>query len=172
MVWYCYLLRNIQPEFANLTYNGSTNDPKRRLRQHNKEIKGGAKFTSITTGGWEIYCLMSGFPDHVNTLQAEWRFKHCTGKPGPRPKCYCGVAGRIRGLNEVLPLTNWTSKSVIDNRASSFKLFIVQDMVKHLDFSLIPENIEVVIVDKILEEHYSELSSASSLLPSSSSWNS
>ena len=166
MVWYCYLLRNTHPEFANLTYNGSTNDPKRRLRQHNKEIKGGARFTSRTNGGWEIYCLMSGFPDHVNALQAEWRFKHCTGKPGPRPKCYCGVAGRIRGLNEVLPLTNWTSKSVIDNRVSSFKLFIVQDMVKHLDFSLIPENIEVVIVDKILEEHYCDSSSSSSSIPS------
>ena len=154
MVWFCYLLRNVLPEFSNLTYNGSTNDPVRRLRQHNKEICGGAKFTSRTHGGWEIYCLMSGFPDHVNALQAEWRFKHCTGKPGPRPKSYCGVVGRIRGLNEVLPLENWTSKSTIDNRTSSFKLHIVKEMVSYLDLSLIPLNIEVIIVDKILAEHY------------------
>ena len=154
MVWFCYLLRNVLPEFSNLTYNGSTNDPVRRLRQHNKEICGGAKFTSRTHGGWEIYCLMSGFPDHVNALQAEWVIKHCLRKPGPRPKKYCGVAGRIRGLNEVLPLENWTSKSTIDNRTSSFKLHIVKDMVSYLDLSLIPLNIEVIIVDKILPEHY------------------
>ena len=154
MVWFCYLLRNVLPEFSNLTYNGSTNDPVRRLRQHNKEICGGAKFTSRTNGGWEIYCLMSGFPDHVNALQCEWVIKHCLRKPGPRPKKYCGVAGRIRGLNEVLPLENWTSKSTIDNRTSSFKLHIVKDMVSYLDLSLIPLNIEVIIVDKILPEHY------------------
>ena len=154
MVWFCYLLRNVLPEFSNLTYNGSTNNPVRRLRQHNKEICGGAKFTSRTHGGWEIYCLMSGFPDHVNALQAEWVIKHCLRKPGPRPKKYCGVAGRIRGLNEVLPLENWTSKSTIDNRTSSFKLHIVKDMVSYLDLSLIPLNIEVIIVDKILPEHY------------------
>ena len=154
MVWFCYLLRNVLPEFSNLTYNGSTNNPVRRLRQHNKEICGGAKFTSRTHGGWEIYCLMSGFPDHVNALQCEWVIKHCLRKPGPRPKKYCGVAGRIRGLNEVLPLENWTSKSTIDNRTSSFKLHIVKDMVSYLDLSLIPLNIEVIIVDKILPEHY------------------
>ena len=154
MVWFCYLLRNVLPEFSNLTYNGSTNDPVRRLRQHNKEICGGAKFTSRTHGGWEIYCLMSGFPDHVNALQAEWVIKHCLRKPGPRPKKYCGVAGRIRGLNEVLPLENWTSKSTIDNRTCSFKLHIVKDMVSYLDLHAIPSNIEVIIVDKLLPEHY------------------
>ena len=72
--WFCYLLRNKNLDYRNLTYNGSTNDPKRRLRQHNKEIKGGAKFTSRTNGGWEFYCLMVGFPNHVNTLQCEWRW--------------------------------------------------------------------------------------------------
>ena len=154
MTWFCYLLRNMNPKFSNLTYNGSTNDPKRRLRQHNGEIKGGARFTSRCSGGWTIYCLMSGFPDHVNALQCEWVIKHCLRKPGPRPKKYCGVAGRIRGLNEVLPLENWTSKSTIDNRTCSFKLHIVKDMVSYLDLSLIPSNIEVIIVDKILPEHY------------------
>ena len=143
VVWYCYILRNTKPEYKNLTYNGSTNDPKRRLRQHNGEIKGGANFTSKTKGGWEIYCLMSGFPDHVNALQCEWRFKHCTGKPGTRPKCYCGVAGRIKGLNEVLPLENWTSKSTIDNKTQQFKLYIMEDVADHLDRSIIPSNIEI-----------------------------
>ena len=97
---------------------------------------------------------MSGFPDHVNALQCEWVIKHCLRKPGPRPKKYCGVAGRISGLNEVLPLEKWTSKSTIDNRTCSFKLHIVKDMVSYLDLSLIPLNVEVIIVDTIMPEHY------------------
>lgn len=154
--WYCYLLRNSHEKYSRLTYNGSTNNPTRRLRQHNSEICGGARFTSRTNGGWNIYCLMSGFPDHVNALQCEWRWKHCSGKPGPRSKEYCGVAGRIRGLNEVLGLRNWTSKSVADNLTSNFKLYIVRSMVGYLDISLLPQNIEVIIVESesILPEHY------------------
>ena len=152
--WFCYLLRNQKFEYRNLTYNGSTNDPKRRLRQHNKEIKGGARFTSRTNGGWEFYCLMVGFPNHVNTLQCEWRWKHCTGKPGSRPKCYCGVSGRISGLNEVLHLDHWTSKSIENNRDVNFKLYIVKDIAHLIDRSLLPENIEIIVVEKITEEHY------------------
>jgi predicted GIY-YIG superfamily endonuclease len=152
--WFCYLLRNKNPEYQNLTYNGSTNDPKRRLRQHNKEIKGGARFTSRTNGGWEFYCLMVGFPNHVNTLQCEWRWKHCTGKPGPRPKCYCSVHGRISGLNEVLHLDHWTSKSIEHNHVSTFKLYIVKDVQHLINRSLVPQNIEIIVVETITEEHY------------------
>ena len=155
MTWFCYLLRNMNPKFSNLTYNGSTNDPKRRLRQHNGEIKGGARFTSRCPGGWEIYCLMSGFPDHVNALQCEWRWKHCNGKPGPRCKQYCSPNGRIRGLNEVLCLDNWTGNSTVNNREGKFKLYIVKDMIDQLNLSLIPSNIEIVIVDEIVEEYFS-----------------
>ena len=36
----CYILKS-----GNRTYNGSTNNMRRRLRQHNGEIKGGAKYT-------------------------------------------------------------------------------------------------------------------------------
>ena len=154
MTWYCYILRNTKPEFRNLTYNGSTNNPKRRLRQHNKEISGGAKFTSRTNGGWEYYFLMSGFPDNINALQAEWRIKHCTGKPGPRPPKYCGVSGRICGLNEILPLERWTSKSEIDNSTVGFKFYIIDEMMKYLDISNIPQNIEIISVPHILEEFF------------------
>jgi len=156
MSYYCYLLRNTKDEFKNLTYNGSTNDPKRRLRQHNKEICGGAKYTSRCNGGWEFYCLMTGFPDHVNALQAEWKWKHCTGKAGKRPKGYCGVSGRIKGLNLVLPLENWTKQSIIDNKSQKFKLFITNDMIQLLNRDSIPEYIEIIGVDKILEEHYKD----------------
>ena len=50
--WYCYILRNKQPQYSHLTYNGSTNNPYRRLRQHNEEISGGAVYTHGRGGGW------------------------------------------------------------------------------------------------------------------------
>ena len=101
-MWYCYILRNKLPQYKNLTYNGSTNDPFRRLRQHNEEISGGARFTHGKGGAWEIYALMSGFEDHINTLSCEWRIKHPSGKPGPREPKYRGVIGRIKSLNDIL----------------------------------------------------------------------
>ena len=51
--WFCYLLRNKNLDYRNLTYNGSTNDPKRRLRQHNGELVGGAKYTTSKKGNGE-----------------------------------------------------------------------------------------------------------------------
>ena len=43
--WNLYLLEN---EINNRTYLGVTNNTKRRIRQHNGEIKGGAKATRMT----------------------------------------------------------------------------------------------------------------------------
>lgn len=151
-MWFCYILRNTKNEFKTMTYNGSTNDPARRLRQHNEEISGGAKATHGKGQSWEIYVLMTGFQDHINTLSCEWRIKHPTGKPGKRDPKYCGVAGRVRGLNEVLVLDKWTSKCMVDNKDCQYKLYITQDMVGYIDRSIIPENIEIITVEKITAE--------------------
>ncbi|RZD39298.1 MAG: hypothetical protein CXT73_07760 [Methanobacteriota archaeon] len=71
-MWYCYILRNKLLQYQNNTYNGSTNNPIRRLRQHNEEIKGGARATHGKGGQWEYCAMLSGFPDHINALSCEW----------------------------------------------------------------------------------------------------
>jgi predicted GIY-YIG superfamily endonuclease len=148
-MWYCYILRNKLEQFKHNTYNGSTNNPVRRLRQHNEEIKGGAKATHGKGGAWEICAMLSGFPDHINALSCEWRMKCPSGKPGKREKKYQGVKGRISSLNEILPLERWTGKCIIDNKDFKLKLHIVNDVVEYIDRENIPENIEVEIVDEI-----------------------
>ena len=147
-MWFCYILKNENGR----TYNGSTNNPVRRLRQHNGVIKGGSKATSRTDGGWSYIMLLSGFPDHINALQAEWDFKCPTRKPGKRPKEYEGPNGRIKSLNLILPLEYWTKQSTICNRDFKMKLLILEDMVQYLDLSLIPDNIEVITTNRIDDE--------------------
>ena len=71
----------------NSTYVGATVDLDRRLRQHNKEIKGGAHATGakVSKGEiWERAAHISGFPDWHAALQFEWRWKQLSRKLSPK----------------------------------------------------------------------------------------
>ncbi len=64
----------------NATYVGATVDVDRRLRQHNKEIKGGAHATGVKVAAgksWTRACYVSGFPDWSSALQFEWSGNNC-----------------------------------------------------------------------------------------------
>jgi predicted GIY-YIG superfamily endonuclease len=143
--WYCYILRNKQHRYCHLSYNGSTNNPRRRLRQHNEEIVGGARYTHGRGGGWEIYALLTGFVDHKNALSCEWRIKHTNGRPGKRPNEHLGTIGRIRGLNEVLKLDKWTGKCTVNNADVAYTLYIAEDVEHYIDGSQLPDNIEKIV---------------------------
>jgi structure-specific endonuclease subunit SLX1 len=79
MSFFVYLLLSSD----NSTYVGATVDLNRRLRQHNKEIKGGAHATSAKVLKGETWIRAShvkGFPDWQAALQFEWRWKQLTRK--------------------------------------------------------------------------------------------
>jgi predicted GIY-YIG superfamily endonuclease len=60
------------------TYVGATVDLDHRLRQHNKEIKGGAHATTMKVNqghSWKRICYIKGFPDWTAALQFEWAFR-------------------------------------------------------------------------------------------------
>ena len=145
-MWYCYLLRCIDDNHKNLTYGGSTNNPIKRLRQHCGELVGGAKATKGKK--WQIYALVTGFVDHNDCLSAEWRMNHVTGKRGKRPAKFCGVSGRIKGLNCILKLDKWTNKCKYTNRNSNFKVYVAEDVIKDLDIVCLPDNVEVFTVKR------------------------
>ena len=76
---YVYLLVST----SGATYVGATVDLNRRLRQHNKEIKGGAHATGSKVEKGEVWiraCHVEGFPDWQAALQFEWRWKQLTRK--------------------------------------------------------------------------------------------
>ena len=97
------------------TYVGATVDLNRRLRQHNKEIKGGAHATGIKVAKGETWVRaahVSGFPDWQATLQFEWRWKQLSRK---LPLKMEPLERRMKALKELLSLERSTSK------AKSFK---------------------------------------------------
>lgn len=94
------------------TYVGATVDLERRLRQHNKEIKGGAHATGIKVSqgeNWTRAAHVSGFPDWQAALQFEWRWKHLSRK---LPLKMNPLERRIKALKELLALERPTSKAI------------------------------------------------------------
>ncbi|CBK22023.2 uncharacterized protein [Blastocystis hominis] len=75
MPHYCYLLRSLNEKYRNSTYIGYTVNPKRRIRQHNREIKNGA-FKTHRAMPWEMICVVCGFPDKREGLRFEWAWQH------------------------------------------------------------------------------------------------
>jgi len=72
MPHYCYILWN---EKRTHTYAGYTVNPTRRLRQHNGEIVGGAKYTS-RFGPWSFAFIVSCDTwDNHKALSFEWHLK-------------------------------------------------------------------------------------------------
>ena len=98
--WKFYIIAN-----RGATYAGVSPDPVRRLRQHNGEIKGGAKYTTSKGSGWRHICLVSGFRTKIEAMQFEWAVKHFP------PRNAGGIENRIKKLYGVISKEKWTSKS-------------------------------------------------------------
>jgi structure-specific endonuclease subunit SLX1 len=94
------------------SYVGATVDLDRRLRQHNKEIKGGAHATGIKVSQgetWRRAAHVSGFPDWKAALQFEWRWKQLSRKISIQIN---PLERRIQALKELLSLERSTSKAI------------------------------------------------------------
>jgi len=71
---FCYMLYTDSGQ----TYIGATVDVERRLRQHNKEISGGARATGMRVEQgliWKRACYVENIPEWRSALQIEWRWK-------------------------------------------------------------------------------------------------
>jgi len=92
---YCYILYD---ELSNKTYVGYTNNPERRIRQHNGLIKGGAKYTTRQHKSEWKYLAIIASPDftHQTALSFEWYVKHKSS----------GVNGRIKSLINSIATNN------------------------------------------------------------------
>ena len=106
---YCYLLYTDQGQ----TYVGATVDPDRRLRQHNKEISGGARATGIRVEqglNWSRACYITNIPEWRSALQIEWRWKQLGRTQFKHIKN--PIERRLYSLKKLLSLEKPTEKGI------------------------------------------------------------
>ena len=97
------------------TYIGATVDLDKRIRQHNKEIKGGATATSLKVNNgemWNYICYVENFPTWNEALKFEWRWKQISRqiqklKPREKP-----IDRRLEALKQLLNLDRPTTKAL------------------------------------------------------------
>ena len=107
-MFYVYLLLSTS---CNNTYVGATINVNRRLRQHNGEIKGGAKATTSKGKQWQRVCYVSGFPDWSSALQFEWRWKQLS-RQSKYQRISIPLIRRISALDHLLSLEKSTTKAI------------------------------------------------------------
>jgi predicted GIY-YIG superfamily endonuclease len=106
---YCYLLYTENQQ----TYVGATVDPDRRLRQHNKELSGGARATGIKVAQgltWKRACYISNIPEWRTALQIEWRWKQLGRTQFKHIKN--PIERRLYSLKRLLSLEKPTEKGI------------------------------------------------------------
>ena len=101
MSFACYCLVSSRQR----TYVGFSTDVDRRLRQHNRELVGGAKATHGDT--WTRLCSIAGFPTQQSALQFEWKWKHLSRKARGT-----AVERRLHALLQLLNSEQSTSKAL------------------------------------------------------------
>jgi predicted GIY-YIG superfamily endonuclease len=98
-MWWVYVIQSTQPRVGKrgplpgFFYVGSTTNPPRRLRQHNGEIKGGGKYTSMHRP-WVPRALYGPYKDRSEAFKAEMKLKRskrgaarCRWSPDDHPLC-------------------------------------------------------------------------------------
>lgn len=110
--YYVYILESSD---CAATYVGATVDLNHRLRQHNKELAGGAHATSIKVVKgftWKRVCYVQGFPDWPAALQFEWRLKQLSRKLlNDEEVKKTPIKRRIKALHQLMALERPTTKA-------------------------------------------------------------
>lgn len=96
------------------TYVGATQDLERRLRQHNGELKGGAKYTK-SQRPWRVVLVVCGFRNFSEALMFEWAWKHAAPISSSTDELYCSEIPQLRRRNlclqRVLTREQWTKRA-------------------------------------------------------------
>ncbi|GAB9476556.1 Giyyig catalytic domain containing protein, partial [Globisporangium polare] len=127
----CYLLTPVHaPQRLRCTYVGFTVSPTRRIRQHNGEIRNGAKRTSKHRP-WEMVAVVHGFPSKFHALQFEYAWQHPYNSRFTKERLSLlkGRAGvgtprslkrKLIELHELLHLQPWTHFPLTVSYTSEF----------------------------------------------------
>ena len=93
------------------TYVGCTNDPAQRIRRHNGEICGGARYTRVGRP-WCYALVVRGFGlDKCAALSFEWHLKR-RSRRRVHPRGLSALERRSRGLRQLLALPRWAARDL------------------------------------------------------------
>jgi predicted GIY-YIG superfamily endonuclease len=94
-IYVVYILINTS---HNKTYVGITNKPERRIRQHNGELVGGAKYTTSNKaeGEWKFYGFIRNLDKHT-ALSLEKKIKIRSKKNSGTP-----IEKRVKAISSLL----------------------------------------------------------------------
>ena len=118
---FVYIIRGINSYNKIKYYIGYTNNPQRRIRQHNRDIIGGAKSTAGYK--WRYCAIFANFRDNIEGLQIEWRLKHSTKK-----------TNIINKLNSFFNYIDTNLNASPNNSKMKTKLFL------YIDHTLLPKD--------------------------------
>jgi structure-specific endonuclease subunit SLX1 len=116
--WYNYIIFDKKFK-SKKTYIGSTINPTRRFRQHNQEIKGGAKYTR--GGKWIPYIVLYDlFHTKSSVLSYEWNLKNSSKK-------FKQSKSNVKLFQEDIPSKGKSSESGLKTNPGNPKRFYVLD---------------------------------------------
>jgi predicted GIY-YIG superfamily endonuclease len=133
--YYCYLVKSYATPQSATSYIGFTNNPSKRIRAHNGEIKSGAWKTSKYRP-WKYVCIVGGFPNKIVALQFEWQWQQNKrsrfyklihpekATPSPKPK----PTKEIRNEGEKAQQKKRNAKVTGSNRYS-YKLKVLKELL-------------------------------------------
>lgn len=113
-IYMVYILRS-----GKFSYIGMTNDFLRRWKQHNKLLKGGARYTSKREG-WTPICIIDGFKSKVEAMQCEWKLKRVKGYLKRVKNVHTHFTEKIK----------WTSKSPLI-KTQGLKVYITKEFFSY-----------------------------------------
>lgn len=144
--FFVYLL---QSDIKKNTYVGATVNLDRRLRQHNKIIKGGAIYTTskvVNGETWDRIVYISGFPTWNAALQFEWKWKNM----GRKIKIKDPLEKRMLALKQLLSLNQSTRKSIPFSLWSTKPTINVESILFKPFANLFENNINININNNIV----------------------
>jgi predicted GIY-YIG superfamily endonuclease len=122
----CYLIQN---QNQHKTYIGATINFPRRIRQHNGELTGGAKYTKGDS--WKPVLLVSGFTTWNETLRFEFIWKHIKVKTSQSR----GLIRRFEMLEFLLNKDEWNHLKIWTHADIAVNLQCQQEILSIDDIS-------------------------------------
>lgn len=108
--YYCYLIMSLDKK---RTYTGITNNLDKRLKAHNKELKGGAKSTRIAND-WFYHTIVGDFENKSIVQSFEYYMKNYQNNNGKWVKVKNTINDKMTRLIELLTNDKWKKYNIIN----------------------------------------------------------